>query len=363
MELYVFNKEFKLLGMIDIYSSLIWTRQYYKSGEFELHVPLNSENIKLLVKENIIAKSDSLEEAAFINHRELGIDEQGEEVLLVRGYFLSKWTNRRITWGKQIQSGRAEEVIKNYVDINCITTDAERIIPSLILSTDKGLIPTTEYSSLYKPLDEELSKISKTTDLGWRILFNPYNSQYIFDVYEGKDRTVNQSINPQSIFCLEYENVLQQSYVDSASNYKNLALVAGQGEDADRKTEAVGESTGLDRFEVFVDARDIGKDSSGSELPESQVKQLLSERGKTKLSEYKTIKTFDSTVNIRGNLKYKRDFDIGDLVTVANKKWGITIDTRITVIQEIYEETGFDVRVSFGNNIPTLIDKIKQELR
>jgi len=42
---------------------------------------------------------------------------------------------------------------------------------------------------------------------------------------------------------------------------------------------------------------------------------------------------------------------------------GYTIDTRITAIEEVYEQNGFDIRVNFGDKIPTLIDKIKQKLR
>lgn len=64
-----------------------------------------------------------------------------------------------------------------------------------------------------------------------------------------------------------------------------------------------------------------------------------------------------------GNNKYKKDYDLGDIVTVVDKNWRIRIDTRITEIEEAYEEKGFEVNVTFGNNIPTIIDKIKQTVR
>jgi len=45
------------------------------------------------------------------------------------------------------------------------------------------------------------------------------------------------------------------------------------------------------------------------------------------------------------------------------QKVGVTIDTRITEVEEVYEESGFSLNITFGNNIPTLINKIKQVVR
>lgn len=41
------------------------------------------------------------------------------------------------------------------------------------------------------------------------------------------------------------------------------------------------------------------------------------------------------------NFSYKKDYDLGDIVTVRKKAWGIEMDKRITEIQEIYENGGF----------------------
>lgn len=38
------------------------------------------------------------------------------------------------------------------------------------------------------------------------------------------------------------------------------------------------------------------------------------------------------------------------------------MDARITHIKEIHEGGGFSIEATFGNNRPTLIQKIKQEL-
>ncbi|GLI20046.1 hypothetical protein TSYNTROPHJE_18590 [Tepidanaerobacter syntrophicus] len=54
---------------------------------------------------------------------------------------------------------------------------------------------------------------------------------------------------------------------------------------------------------------------------------------------------------------------MGDIVTVQNKDWNITMDTRITEVEEIYEASGFKLNVTFGKNTPTLTQKLKSILR
>ncbi|MGG0665548.1 hypothetical protein ABE042_15735 [Viridibacillus arvi] len=50
------------------------------------------------------------------------------------------------------------------------------------------------------------------------------------------------------------------------------------------------------------------------------------------------------------------------MVTNQNKEWEVTMDARITEVKEVYEPAGFQLEGTFGNNRPTLIKKIKQEL-
>ncbi|HEX9062630.1 MAG TPA: siphovirus ReqiPepy6 Gp37-like family protein [Clostridia bacterium] len=364
MEIYVFNTNFNFQGIVDNFSSFTWTRKYYSAGEFELHVPLTSDNLTLLSIGNIICKKDNKDEAAYIEYRELGQSE-GIETLIVKGFFLSKWFSRRITWNMQIQNIRAEVAMKNYVNLNCISSSiTERNIPNLVVSVDKGLTPVVSYSSIYKSLYEELSNISRLSDLGYRIIFKPSTKQYIFDVNSGRNLTVNQSTNSPAIFSINFDNVLEQTYTDSTNNYANTALVGGQGEDINRKLVTVnGNNSGLNRFEIFVDASDIGNDADGNPLPDATVTSLLTDRGNQSLSDMKENQTFDAKINVNSNLRYMNDFDLGDIVTVTNQNWGITLDTRITTIEEVYENNGLDIRVTFGNNIPTLIDKIKQKIK
>jgi hypothetical protein len=63
---------------------------------------------------------------------------------------------------------------------------------------------------------------------------------------------------------------------------------------------------------------------------------------------------------VNANRKYKEDYDLGDIVTNINKKWGVKLDTRIEEIEEVYEDGNEKINVVFGDEAPTIIDKIKK---
>lgn len=368
MELIVLNRNLDRLGdgPIDKFNSLRWIRRYNKAGEFELHVPFNIRNLELLQLENIIWKTDD-KEAGYIEYRNIEMNSSGEEILIVKGKFITGYINRRIIWGIENLSTTAELAIRNLIDKNCINpTDANRKIDLLVLGELKNYTKSINYQTSYNNLLDEIEKIANVSELGYRTIIDIINKTMTFDIYEGRDLTTGQSINPPAIFSNEFENILEQSFTESLNNYKNLALVAGEGEGIDRELVTVEKETGigLDRFEVFVDARDLQReDENDNIIPIDEYRNLLEDRGMSKLAEYNEIKTFENNVNVNGNLIYKQDFDLGDIVTCRSKKWGITLDTRITEIEEVYEGRGKEVFITFGNSMPNLIDVIKRDVK
>lgn len=363
MQLYILDSDFTRIGIIDNYECLIWKRNYYKANEFTMQLIPTFEQFEMLKKGIILLKSDDTKEAMYINHRELEEDEEGIEKLVISGYGLENWLSRRITLLKELQEGNAETVIRNYVNNNCISAnDDKRKISNLIQGTNNNLGESISYNSHYKNLLEEVEVIAKTNELGFRIDLDLNMQKYIFEVFKGLDRSANQNENSIAIFSTEFENIAEQKYIDSENDFKNYVLVAGAGEDLNRKTYQIGnENVGLDRYELFVDARDISdKTDNDAPIPIETYNKLLEARGKEKLSECTLVKTFDCKILNTNSLIYRTDFELGDKVSIINKKWGLLLHERIVSIEEVYDVDGFNINIEIGNNIPTLIDKIKK---
>lgn len=364
MEIYVFNTNIELIHIIDNSTSLIWTRRYYKPGEFQLHLPLTEDNIKYLKRDNIIYKKDD-KEAGYIETRQIELDEKGNETLLVKGRFLTNYSDRRIIWGELSFNGKCEALMRKLLTDNCINpSDINRKMPLLELGNLKNYTETIEYQKSYGNVGDELEKIATTNELGYRINLNHINKKLIFEVYKGVNRSVNQSLVAPCIFSRDFENVLNQTYIESSNDYKNTALIGGEGEGKQRVLVSINNNnSGVNRWELFVDAGDLKKEVNDVILTDTEYKNTLVQKGKEKLTEHQEVKTFESKVNTKGNNVYKVDYDLGDIVTVTDKKWGITLDTRITEIEEIYEEGKVEVNPVFGNITPTIIEKMKRMVK
>jgi hypothetical protein len=348
----ILSKELDLLGEVDNYLSFSILRKYHSYGEFQLTTNIKIQNADKLNINNLIMLGNDKPKTGIIRYKEIKVNEIGEEILTVKGYTLGAITKQRITippkdQAQDIIEGDAETVMKHYVKRNCLDI-AGMEIPEFLIAPNKNRGSNIKWQSRYKNLDEELEGISRLTNIGWHIYLDFTLKKWIFDIYNGRNFSVNQNINPPVIFSPEFDNVKSQEYIDSLVGFGNYAIVAGQGEGVNREIITVGSNaTGLDRHVIFVDARDL---ESSNDLPA---------RGELKLSEHKRLISFQSEVIPTGSFQYERDWNLGDIVTVQNKDWGVTMDVRITEITEVYEAGGFKLNVVFGDSLPTLTEKLK----
>ena len=150
--------------------------------------------------------------------------------------------------------------------------------------------------------------------------------------------------------------MLSQNYTDSIKDLANVAKVAGEGEGIDRQIIVIGEASGLARKEIFIDAKDL----ASSEYEDNEKYLMALElRGSEKLYEKRRRESFDAVANTNSNLVYRKDFDLGDIVTVKSSLLGISRRLRITEIIETYDETGLSVDLIFGDPLPTLSERLK----
>ena len=366
MDLEIYDKNYELLGVLDNFELLKWNRRYYIPGKFEITCPLTTDNLELLKKGNIIYKSG--DEAGFIDYRNIKLSSLGNEVLYIKGEFLTGFLGRRIIWDQLCYTGTVEGLCRKIVEENCINPkNLNRRIPLLSLGALKNFSEAIEYQNSYGNIINELEGLSRSYGMGYKVKFNYDLRMLEFEVYKGLDRTDSQNINDKALFSRQYENILEQDYIESLVDYRNTALIAGEGEGTNRKMASIEKGIGLERYEFYVDARDLRstKQVGDSEvvIPDNEYTSMLTQRGYSKLEEHKEVLCFDSVINTSAyqeSLIYKTDYDLGDIVTVYDEKWNITVDTRITEVEEIYQNSGMSINVIFGNDMPTIYNKIKR---
>lgn len=346
MELYIYNSNRELEGIVESFEYLRWTRRYSQCGSFEIKAIATQENADLLKEGNIIWKNDD-EEAGIIEHLELSQTEQ--EFITASGRFATSLLARRIVWQTEILSGDLSACVEQLINNNLINpSDTARKITDISFSSPNLSVPISTQVS-YRNLMDVVTDLCGVSDVGIKTMFTPASGVFTVTLYMGTES--------QAVFSKGYENLIEQIYTISAADYANTALVGGEGEGADRTFVAITSGSGETRHEIFVDAKDLREDDFGADYIDT-----LIFRGQSKLSEQAIRYSFDTSVNPHGNLTYKTDFDLGQTVKVISKEWGISMTTRITEVEETYDADGQSISVVFGKAELTIAQKIRSDI-
>lgn len=354
MDIYVLNDNFERVGIIDSYTSLIWTTRYNTPGDFELYIAADADVIKLIRDNTYLVRDKDMNGTIYKNvmmidkaNIELKTDVENGDFLTVTGYSLQSILNRRIVINQTIMNGNLIDCVHRLIEENIITPiDSRRKIDKFVFETIEDWPEKLTMQVTGNNLGELLTEICQNYKVGYDIYI--WDKMLMFKMYKGVDRSADQNENPRVIFSHEFDNLITSDYKEDVSAYANVAIVAGEGEGAARKKYETGDSTasGLNRFEIYVDARDLS--TNEGEISASDYNVMLSEKGNEKLAELQTVSSFDGEIDATKNYVLNRDFYLGDIVQAINE-YGISKSTRIVEIIDADDENGSSIIPTFSN--------------
>lgn len=321
MDITVLDKKFVEFAILDVYISSIWTDRFNECGDFELYLPASAE-IFDIIKRDYYLRCEKSDRMMIIEDIKVETDSEDGDKVVVTGRSLESILDRRVVWSQTTLSGNLQNGIKQLLTENVINpSKEERKIQNFIFqeSTDKAITDLTfEAQYTGDVLYDVIKSICSESQIGFKITMNDSN-QFVFSLYAGKDHTYDQTTLPYVIFSPGYENLTSANYHESSTDMKNVTLIGGEGEGADRKYAAVGNVSGLDRRELFTDARDISSNTGGDEpISNEEYTNLLIQRGNEKLAECKEVVEFEGEADTSVMFKYGVDFFMGDLVQIED---------------------------------------------
>lgn len=342
MNVYVLDKNLNIYDVVDNYTSIIWTSRYFKAGDFELYLPATEKNLNVLRKDYYLCREqDIVDNGAYnnvmiIQNIEITTDVELGNFLTVTGKSLKSIVGRRVVWEQTNLSGTVESGIRRVINENIINPSiTSRKINNFILSDAQNFTDAMEVQVTGDNIEEWLEKICTTYGMGWDVFIK--DKQFMFYIWKATDRSNNRNKVPPIVFSPEYDNVLSSNYKMSTENYKNVALVAGEGEGTARKTHIVGNAVDLDRYELYVDARDVS--TNEGEITASEYDNMLDEKGLEALAETIVTEEFEANIEPGGNYILNEDYFLGDIVQIVNE-YGISARARIIEIIDSEDETG-----------------------
>lgn len=349
MNVYVLNPNLERVGTIDTFTSIIWTNRYYTYGDFELYLSVTKNNLSILQEGYYLIREGYETNAMIIDKIVISTDIENGNYLTITGKCLKSIVYRRIIWNQTNMVGQLESCISRLLNENIINPEINsRQISNFVngntLATSISV--TAQYTG--DNLGETIAAICQNYGLGWDVQLDLNNKQFVFVLYKGTDRSYDQNTVPWIIFSNEYENLLTTTYTFDKSKYSNVAKVAGEGEGIARKFVTIGNASGLSRYELYVDARDVS--SNDGEISASEYNSQLIQRGNEKLTEVDFTENFEGEVETNYTYQYDRDYFLGDIVEVVNE-YGIAASTRILEVIQSEDDSGIYTIPTFSNYI------------
>lgn len=350
MEFYIFDINFNRIGVIDNAKAIVWERNLYKISECEIELIPTKEQFDILNINNILIRKDFKNEAMLITSREIN-NTDNIETLTIKCHSLEVFLYNRYTLSNEKYKDSVENSMRQMILNHFITPiDLNRKINYISLGNLNNFNEEMNNQISLKCVGEELYNISRRFRINFKLDYDFKNKKWIFNTFKGLDRTFEQKENSRAIFSVEFENINNQRLLESEVNFKNVCYVYGAGEGINRKKVILNNQlNGLDRKELVVDARDISDTEETGELIDiEEYNSLLISRGNEKMLDYSKINTFDFDLVPNNNLIYRQDFDLGDKVTILNKKWNVRVNDYITSIRETYDSNGFNISLEIG---------------
>lgn len=380
-ELYLLDENRKRKHIIDTYSSIIWAPRYNDLGDCELVISATEENFKKINECKYITRTDD-EMVCEIKKIEIQTDEENGNQFIITGTDIKNILNQRIVEKQTNFNGFVEDYIRKLINDSIINpTNPDRKIKNFILADKVGFTEKISEQVTYDYVGNKIQELCK--QYGWGYKITIVNENFVFSLYKGEDKS------DYITFSQDYDNISTTSYSKDDSNIKNIALIAGEGEGAERVTTTIGEGKGIDRHELYIDARDVSSEIDYSELLSSypngsekiindiiyyQVNgtniailikddageitkvqlcsniyiESLKHTGYEKMSAYKSVTSFTGEIIVGVNYIYKTDYNLGDIVNLVNE-YGISMKARICEVLENQEENGYNMEPTFEN--------------
>ena len=257
IEIIVLDRDLNRIGVIDYYESVIWAKRYNDIGDCELYLPATTEALSLLKKGNYLTRDDD-DMVCRIETIEIDTDVETGNYLIVTGYDAKKILHQRIIWSQLNVDGSVEGYIRSMVQKSLCNPalEARQIRNSqgqqmFFLGNVAGFTEVTTEQVTYDVVGEKVRDLCLKYGWGHKIVQDA--GKFYFVLYKGTDR------KDSVVFSEEYENLKSTKFSDDETNLANVALIAGEGEGSERMRNVSGYAEGINRFEIYVDARDLSR--------------------------------------------------------------------------------------------------------
>ena len=351
MDVFVLDDYLVRDSVVDSYFSFIWSERVSSLGDFELVVANTNEAKNLLAIGKRLGINES-KRVMVIETHEAKVDDEGRNVLTITGRSLESILMERIAWNnatagsetkpKWVITGTPAEAARWIFYQVCVVgaMSPSDIIPFYVTGTTypadtiaespDSVVFELEIGTVY----ERIKDICDQYKMGFRLYKGPDDSKLYFNIYQGDDRTTQQSVLDPVVFSPSLDNLAKIQELTSVENLRNVAFVYSKTKSIFVYTDGTDSSTsGFARRVLYVDATSV------EETTEPNLTKILTQKGYEALAKNRSITAFDGEISQADQYTYGLHYELGDLVEMQSG-FGVTNNMRVTEQIFVSDENG-----------------------
>ena len=351
MDVFVLDDYLVRYSVVDSYFSFIWSERVSSLGDFELVVANTNEAKNLLAIGKRLGINES-KRVMVIETHEAKVDDEGRNVLTITGRSLESILMERIAWNnatagsetkpKWVITGTPAEAARWIFYQVCVVgaMSPSDIIPFYVTGTTypadtiaespDSVVFELEIGTVY----ERIKDICDQYKMGFRLYKGPDDSKLYFNIYQGNDRTTQQSVLDPVVFSPSLDNLAKIQELTSVENLRNVAFVYSKTKSIFVYTDGTDSSTsGFARRVLYVDATSV------EETTEPNLTKILTQKGYEALAKNRSITAFDGEISQADQYTYGLHYELGDLVEMQSG-FGVTNNMRVTEQIFVSDENG-----------------------
>ena len=389
--IYLFDRTFTRIALIDDYESVSWTRNAYRSGDNTISINYNTSNAHLFQKGLFVRFGDDDRDFGIITNITDKISETGkgsqQRVITVKDArfifhqrVISDFNENGDynSWKMKSDGGN---IMRELISSQCGNTcNANRKFDNLLLFSrldgdilrieddNSKIVGTTlnlngdEYSiigdTLYinrsdygrtievsyagTNLYDALCEIAEKCEVCWSIYFNEDGKTLILVFENSTDKSNNVFMTT------DYDAIKSGEFKSGIDSYANFVTAGGYGSGKDRlySTGYTGanEPSGYDRYEAFT--------NNPSQIDVAGLQESI---GGT-LAQYSQTDTITGVGLAKSPYVYKKDYDVFDKVTVGFS--GHKVAVKIISVSEVWAYNSYAISYEFGKPSKGLTDQL-----
>lgn len=391
----IYSQDLELVGVVEDFVSLTWTRRYQKPGSFQFILPMNQANFDLCRRNRIIWFRGT-PEGGLIDAYSIREGDDGATQIVMEGKMLTGLLDRRAI----MTAGTAPDFDKVGADaVMYYVYGLARAIPHVVCAApnpdfadihidDSDFYPRRHYPKTQEGGENlllDIQSIAQLSGLGFRLRPDPKNRQIVLEAFRRVDHTV-KGAHPIIFSSRDgdiAETVMTETTLMARTAENNLSYPAKTESYPDEHVKTITHATpsqwktaanhGYGRTSTTVQYHE-GEYHEGEEPhitivyetiqflydtamgdfeSPKQCHAALSENDLAKTPSYRkrlkpVIRSYEFTVAEGVHYRYMQDFDVGDRLTIRKEDWGLQLTEEVVEVTQVFDAGGARTSVTLG---------------